>query len=51
MKGKVEPKLMRVQLRVRKEIAQALRIRAIQELKTVSKIVTEWVESWKEYKK
>jgi hypothetical protein len=50
-KKKEQPKKLRVQIQVRTEIVKALRKRAVDELKTVSKLLTEWVESWKETKK
>jgi len=50
-KKKEQPKRIRVQIQVPTEIAKALRKRAVDELKTVSRLLTEWVESWEETKK
>lgn len=50
-KIKEQPKKVRLQIQVKTEIAKALRRRAVDELKNVSKLLTEWVESWKGGKK
>jgi hypothetical protein len=50
-KRKVDPKRVRLQVQLPTEIAKAIRRRAVDELKNVSKLLTEWVESWKEKKK
>lgn len=48
---KKEPKRLRVQVQLPTDIAKALRKRSIDELKTVSKLLTEWVMSWKDKRK
>lgn len=50
-KIKEQPKKVRLQIQVKTEIAKALRKRAVDELTNVSKLLTEWVDSWKQTKK
>lgn len=50
-KKKEQPKKVRLQIQVRTEIAKAIRRRAVDELTNVSKLLTGWVESWKQMKK
>ena len=45
-KGKKQPQKVRLQIQVRTEIAKAIRRRAVDQLTNVSKLLTEWVESW-----
>ena len=46
-----EAESIRLQVQLKPDIMRALRKRAAEELKTVRKLIIEWVESWKEYKK
>jgi len=46
-KGKKQPQKVRLQIQLPTEIAKAIRRRGVDELKNVSKLLTEWVESWK----
>jgi len=48
---KKEPKRLRVQVQLPTDTAKALRKRSIDELKTVSRLLTEWVSSWKDKQK
>jgi len=48
---KNEPKRLRVQVQLPTDIAKALRKRSIDELKTVSRLLTDWVQSWKDKEK
>lgn len=51
MGKKERAKKKKLQLTIREDIYRALRIRAGEEMKSVTRLVTEWVESWKEFKK
>lgn len=46
-KRKPDPKRVRLQVLLPTEIAKAIRRRAVDELKNVSRLLTEWVMSWK----
>jgi len=51
MKKRNQPKKVRLQLLLDTEIAKALRKRAVDNLQTPTKFITNWVLSWKEKKK
>jgi DNA-directed RNA polymerase subunit L len=44
-------KKVRIQVDLDVEIAKALKIRAVQNLQTLTKFITEWVRSWDKKKK
>jgi hypothetical protein len=46
VKGKKQPQKVRLQIQVRTEIGKAIRRRAVDQLTNVSKLLTEWVDSW-----
>ncbi len=50
-KRKGDPERVRLQVQLPTETAKAIRRRAVDELKNVSKLLIEWVDSWKEKKK
>jgi len=50
-KRKGNPERVRLQVQLPTEIAKAIRRRAVDELKNVSKLLTEWVEGWEKKKK
>ena len=44
-------KKVRIQVDLDREVAKALKIRAAENLQTLTKLITEWVRSWDKKKK
>ena len=51
MPKKKSPKKVRIQVDLDVDIAKALKIRAVENLQTLTAFITKWVMSWKEKKK
>lgn len=51
MKTKKQPKKVRLQLLLDTEIVKAMRKRAVDNLQTPTKFITEWVMGWKDKQK
>ena len=51
MPNKKGPKKVRIQVDLDVDTAKALKIRAVQNLQTLTKFITQWVKSWDKKKK